>query len=190
MSYQVVNRLYLTHWQGTRLKLATAISIAPISRCNSMAGHQVVQIEPTGGSLGIQRDKKLDVNGDEIIAEAECDHDAVCDEVCCMYTRTSYFIPSGLFYYCFAVCTGMNAMHSWRLHLTSTGIRYTDVMKLCCCSYDHHFISLGDISEVQVRGRTVLLTMKGGVEVSSLSITHVRNAREFASAVKRQMACQ
>ena len=147
----------------------------------------VVQSEPISGSFNIQHGKKLDENGDEIIAEAQCYQDAVCYEVTNMYNSTD-IIASGILYYCFAICTGIKAMYSWKLHLTRTGIRYTDVIKLCCCSYKHYFISLRDICDVQVKGREIMLTMNLGVEVSSLNITHVRNAEEFASAVKQQMA--
>lgn len=148
-----------------------------------MAEHQVVQIEPTGTQGG----KKLDKNGDEIIAEAECYQDGVCYAVCSVYALDA-ISASGLLYYCFAICCGIKAMYSWKLYLTSTGIRYTDVIKLCCCSYKHYFISLSDINDIQVKGRTILLTMNLGVEVSSLSLTQVRNAEEFATAVKQQMA--
>ena len=174
-------RCVLLH--STNSVLETAISLSSLTS-NTMTEHQVIRSEPTGGRRG----KKVDKNGDEIIAEAECYRSGVFCAVCSVYREAGLSFTLPLVYYCIAACCGCKAAQSWKLYLTRTGIRYTDVIECCCCSFKDHFIPLSDIGEVQVVENTIRLKMHPGVEGYPLTLCHVLNAEEFASAVRGQMA--
>ncbi len=118
--------------------------------------HVVVHIEPTGQAFSTQQERKLDENGDEIIAEGVCHRGGVIWGVCGIYT----VVLAGPVLLLIALCCAVKAAYSWKLHLTSTGIWYTDVIKTCNCLYKQHFIPLSDINDIEVQGKSILLKVK------------------------------
>lgn len=144
----------------------------------------MVHIEPTSNT---QRERKLDGNGDEIIAEGVCHRGGVIWGVFSIYTT----ILAGVVVLLIGLCCAVKAAYSWKLHLTSTGIWYTDVIRACSCLHKQHFIPLSDISDIQVQGKSIQLNFNADVVRKTTypaKLAHVQNAEEFAAAVKRQMA--
>ena len=149
-----------------------------------------MHIEPTaaGQASSVQRERKLDENGDEIIVEGVCQRS---DVLCGVYGLYNTAL-AGIILLLIALCCAVKAAYSWKLHLTSAGIWYTDVIKTCFCLYKQHFIPLSDINDIQIEGKSILLKFNASVVNKKVAypskLDYVHNAEEFAAAIRQQMA--
>ncbi len=143
----------------------------------------------------------VDENGDQIILEAECNKNSLYRKICLIVVLTgSLFALVFCLPLFFIICCA--AVKRWRLYLTKRGVYYTSPGGFGCC-VDHWFIPFEDIQDIRVQAYTKnnLVITVGPEKVKefvhwcyrplcyesdSMVLYHVKNADEFAEAVKRE----
>ncbi len=144
----------------------------------------------------------VDENGDEIILEVECSKYSVCSQLGWLLVYGMAAALVSVFFFPFCIIIYCATVKKWRLYLTKRGIYHTRPGGFGCC-VDHWFIPIEDIQNIQVptsaTNKNKLLITVGPEKVKEfihwynrplifiadcLILTHVKNADQFAEAVK------